>query len=306
MEVFGERQAKLSELDLKLDDQKKWFFTNEDDDVVTYGENKLKFDTDRKREICIETLLAFHARKIGTEQDEHESDILYLKFNGDEEVYDSFLSPEKFEDRICWKIDFESDIIQSMARACAEKGKKPFTGVLVHVLQYDSDTTLHLAPMFIHSFELFAEVPLPWVVNNRYDQPMRVDLSCLQKELFFDQGVNVDFYPTENGLEPIILDNEKKLALCAQAIEKVKIRAGEIPENHILIVDLKNGDRDLVSAAFGTLKYEFYKTLPKEDVAEEEWSEKIKDMNNPAVFNVHVPQSEKILYRGVFDWEDRQ
>jgi len=184
--------------------------------------------------------------------------------------------------------------------------EEPFTKVIIRVNELDKDLLLYALPFKIRSFELYCEVPLPWVIKNKYDQPMVINLSCIQKELFLNKGIKVDFYPTENGLEPIILDQEKKNSIFSEIMTRVEnfIEKEEelVPEQEgdkkITVLKFKNGEKDIISAWVGTIKYKFHEIVDLESLKDEVYYDKLKD--NSVLILTYVPGNEdKLLYWAV-------
>lgn len=306
MDIFGEKLVDLKDTNFNFNEQEKFFFVNEDEKVLTYQEGKsFKFESERKRQICIENFLAFHSFEIGNV--EKKDKFLYLLFNGDYEVYQAMLDPEKYKEKIAWKDDFdtaEENVLKTMAEGLKDV-EQPFTKVIIRVNELDKESLLYALPFRIHSFELYCEVPLPWVIKNKYDQPMIVNLSCFQKEIFLNKGLKIDFYPTENGLEPIILDQEKKNGIFSEIMNRVENFIEKekkelfVPEQEgdkkITVLKFKNGEKDIISAWMGTIKYKFHEIVDLESLKDEVYYDKLKE--DSVLILTYIPGSEeKLLY----------
>ena len=310
MDPFGEKLEDLKDTDFTFNEQEKFFFVNEDEKVLTYpsqkGVKSFKFESDRKRQICIENFLAFHSFDIGNNEDKNK--FLYLLFNGDYEVYQAMLDPEKYKEKIVWKDDFEEGILKTMAEGLKDV-EEPFTKVIIRVNQLDDEQLLYALPFTIRPFELYGEVPLPWVVKNKYDQPMVVNLSCFQKEIFLNKEMKVDFYPTENGIEPIILDQEIKNVMFEEIMTRVEnfIKKEQedlfIPEQEddkkVTVLKFKNGEKDILSAKMGTIKYKFHEIVNLETLKDEKYFDKLK--KDSILILVYVPNSDKLLYWAIMN-----
>lgn len=306
MDPFGEKLEDLKDTDFTFNEQEKFFFVNEDEKVLTYpsqkGVKSFKFESDRKRQICIENFLAFHSFDIGNNEDKNK--FLYLLFNGDYEVYQAMLDPEKYKKKIVWKDDFEEGILKTMAEGLKDV-EEPFTKVIIRVNQLDDEQLLYALPFTIRPFELYCEVPLPWVIKNKYEQPMVVNLSCFQKEIFLNKGLKIDFYPTETGLEPIILDQEKKNGIFSEIMNRVENfiekekeeNEQEEKEGKVTVLKFKNGEKDIISALTGTIKYKFHEIVDLETLKNEVYYDKLKE--NSVLILTYVPNSEKLLYWAV-------
>lgn len=258
---------------------------------------------------------------------------LYLEFNGDREIYDTVLDPAPHEKILTWKRDSdfvlgsgnssEDDTtrqIQEHARAFTDL-KAPFTGVIVCVNQYrlpdfqSAGTTetpkrklLHLQSFRINTFELFTEVLHPWKVQNRYGQEMIVKMSMYHHELQLANPQAFDFAPTGRGIEICIIDLSLKRKLIDDIVTKLlaflKNRTADSPQeakNDLLLLEFKNGDRDLFSAHLGTIRYLYYKETSIESAKDQPYYEKIKDKTHPLVIVMYVPYTDQVSSYAVSD-----
>ncbi len=297
-----------------MNDQEKFFFTDESGNPTTYttsnGSEAPRFSTDAKRLKCIELFLAYHAENTGksalTDKDKHGS-FIYLFFNGDNEVYDASIHPEDHKNKIVWKKrnDFDKESKQYEMSEGLDQIKNPFTAVLAHVNKLDSNDVLFMAPYNVMLYELFTEVRLPWIIQNKDNKPGVAFLSCFQKELFFDNGdknIKVDFYMTPDGYEPAILDEQKRSAIISQVASRIienDKSVSDIPENQVLVLKFKNGDRDVLSAWAGTIRYKCYDLQSIDDFSNELYYDKLKSTKNPILILNYIPGSDKLMYFGV-------
>ena len=204
------------------------------------------------------------------------------------------------------KTGIKIDVVENL------KDVPPFTPVIVRITRLDEDSTLYISAFHIHTFQLYAEVPLPWTIKNKYDQPMLVYLSRFQKELFFEKGVKVDFYPTERGLEPIIIDLEKRDNIIKQishnVLEFLKKEEKEEQDltNKVVVLKFKNGERDVISALVGTISYKYYEISEIVDHQDDPHYEKIKEIsenNTPVLILTYIPNSDQLLYSGLVSFD---
>lgn len=297
-----------------MDKQETFFFTDESGNPTTYttsnGSEAPKFSTDSKRLKCIELFLAYHAENTGKTSlanKDKDGSFIYLFFNGDNEVYDASIHPEDHKNKIVWKKrdDFNKDSNQYELADGLDKIKNPFTAVLVHVNKIDSNDILFMAPYNVMLYQLFTEVRLPWIIKTKDNKTGVAFLSCFQKELFFDNGdknIKVDFYMTPNGYEPVILDEQLRSSIISQIASKIienDKSVSNIPENHVLVLKFKNGDRDIFSAWAGTINYKCYDLQNITDFSNEIYYDNLKSTKNPILILNYIPGSDKLMYFGV-------
>jgi len=299
---------KLEESGLTLDEFEKQFFVNQNGEVMSYtnskGEKAVKFVDDKFRLKCLENFLAFHSFEIGNPtKDLPDGSVLYLLFNGDQDVAYSMANPTKSKDRMSWVSSSDFAEGSDMRKMVDEmKTKEPsFTNVIIQVNRFNDDQILHMFPFKFRSFELYTEVLLPWVLENKYKQPMIVYLSCFQYDVFFpkdNNGVKVDFYPTENGLEPIIIDEEKKCSIIANIASRIDEKE-PIGDDGVIVFRFKSGDRDILSAWAGNIRYKCYEIATIEDFKDEPIYDKLKESAKPIVVYSYLPGTDQQLYCGI-------
>lgn len=259
---------KLENCGMTFNDHERQLFVNKNNEVLTYlndkGVKAVKFSDDKFRLKCIENFLAAHSFEIGNPSEPRpDESILYISFNGDQEVSDAMLNPLKNKDKLVWKLVSDFDENSNM-RKIAEEMKvtdKFFVNVIIRVNKFDEDTLMYLFPFKFKPFELYTEVILPWILENKDKKPLIVYLSCFQYDVFFPKdgnGLKVDFYPTPNGHEPIIIDEDKKCSIIANIGSRVD-QLENPDEDDIMVFRFKGGDKDILNAwAFSsTLKIRY-------------------------------------------------
>lgn len=269
----------LTDFGLVFSEQEKFFFANDKELVYTYldeeGVKQYYFADDKKRLNCLEKFLAYHSLELGNDNPTNE---ISLAFKNDRELYDAMIDPGNHKDKIS---------------PGSEKRTDKFTNVILKIGK-------NYEKVFrINTFELYAEVLLPWMVQNKYNQPMLIFLSKLQMDLLFNKGSKVDFYPTDMGLEPIIIDQEFKRNLLEKITESIlKFLDTDIKEGEVLILEFKNGDRDIVSAFAGSIKYKYYQIVNLDTIKDMRYYEKIKDAKKAVLILTYIPDTENLLYYG--------
>lgn len=310
--VFQEIPEDYQESGIELNEQERYFFVNQENQIITYtnqnGEKTFKFESDKKRQICLEQFLAFHSYDIGNATlPEDKRSFLYVHFNGDLEVYQTMLNPGEYKDNWSWETDFGEETL--FAPLIENLQDIPsFTPVIVRITRLNEDSTLYISAFHIHTFQLYAEVLLPWTITNKYNQPMLVHLSRFQKELFFEKGVKVDFYPTEHGLEPIIVDIEKRDNILKQIshniLEHLRKEEQDLTDK-LIVLKFKNGERDVVSALVGTISYQYYEVAAIDEYQDHSLYEKITSVKDttPILILSYAPDSEQLLYSGIVSFD---
>lgn len=308
---------KLDESGIILNEQEKFFFVNSNSEIVTYTNNNgiktYNFEKEEKRNICIETFLAFYSLEIEQfDANNLENTLpLYLLFNGDRELYDAMIDPSKYKDKLIWNYNGGTEENQdktylSMVESLKDI-KKPFTGVIIRVNKLDEDSLLYIYPIKIRPFELYAEVPLPWIIN-KYNQQLIVYLSRFQKDLFFDkknedENIEVDFYPTDDGvLEPIINDKNIKNKIFQDIIIRLleyytKERINIDPK-HVIVLNFKNGDKDVLSAWVGTIRYKYHNIVHIDTLKDQPYYDKLLNPDDmiSVLIIAYTPGTEIPLY----------
>ena len=305
---------KLEESGLNFSEQEKFFFVNENNEISTYINSKgitaPIFTTDAKRSMCMEIFLAYHSLEIGQKTNSEnlkEGSFLYLLFNGDFELYQASTNPEKYKSAMSWKTksDFPEDSVTYGLINDLKDIVKPYTGVLLQVNQQDEDSILYICHYKIMAYELFAELRLPWVISHK-DKPIVVYLSCFHKNLFFgggDKSLKVDFYPINDEYEFIITDEGKKNIILSEisemALQKEK-ELGTIDEpNKVTVLKFKNGDRDVLSAWTGTIKYRYHETVEIDAFKDEIYYSTLQKTVDPILNLTYIPGSDKVMYFGI-------
>jgi hypothetical protein len=298
----------LEEAGLTLNDYEKQFFVNQNSEIMSYvnskGEKAVKFIDDKFRLKCIENFLAFHSFEIGNPTNEiPDGAVLYLQFNGDQDVAYSMANPIQSKDRMSWKVASDFDEGSDMRNMVDEmKNKEPtFTNVIIRINRFNDDDIMYLFPFKFRSFELYTEVILPWVLENKYKQPMVVYLSCFQYDVFFPKngdGVKVDFYPTDNGYEPIIVDEEKKCSIIANIASRIDEKES-VGDAGVIVFHFKSGDRDILSAWAGNIRYKCYEISTIDYFKDEPIYDKLKESAKPIVVYSYLPGTDQQLYCGI-------
>ncbi len=292
MEFLGEKIENLKNSGLLLDEQEKFFFVDEKENITIYiNKNGVKcpcFTNETKRKICIEKFLAFHSYEIGNSKKEG---VLYLLFNGDKELYNAMLEPEKYKNKIEWRSEFEDELISKMFKEV--KYEKSNIPIFLHVKRLDEDDTLYISSFYINSFELYNEVIFPWKIQNKYNQSMIVYLSKFEKDFLLNGEIKIDFYPTDEGLEPIIIDEEKKKLMLNQIIKKYQCFK---EENQITVFKFKNGDKDILKAFIGILNVQCCENIEIEKLKNQEYYKELIKFKDPVLFLTYIPRSDKLLY----------
>ena len=137
---------------------------------------------------------------------------------------------------------------------------------------------------------------------------MIVYLSCYQKDVLFskDNNIKFDFYPTDNGYEVALIDeNQKYNIMCRIAdnvfkiLDKEKSDEQESSNKKVTVLKFKNGDRDVLSAIAGTIRYKFYEVEDVDNYKDQDYYEKLKEGENPILFLSYIPDTDKLLHVGI-------
>ncbi len=288
-------------LSLIFDDQEKPFFIDDGYANVYFDDdgNKIPIMINEKaRKLCIETFLAFHSFEIGNPCKPNE--FILLEFNGDRQVYDAMVDPEKYADHIQWiKYEDYTDNNKEELLSLKDNNENPeFTAALIRVRNTSKTKILYELAFRFKSFELYAEILLPWKIKNAEGIAKIVYLSCFQKELLFDQGLKSIFYIHKDKLEPIIID-ERKQKILSEITSSAISASYDIGKDQILVLKFLNGDRDILSAHAGTIRYKYFEIIDIETLKEFEFYEKLKNINQGILIIVYKPDSDEILYYGI-------
>lgn len=241
---------------------------------------------EKARSLCVETFLAFHSFEIGhTSNKDH---FLLLQFNGDAELYKAMVDPQTYHHILEW-VDYDEKQMNVF------KTNNTDTIALIQILK--EGEIIYEKAITFNSFDLFSEVLLPWNITNADGICKIIYLSCLQKQTFFDQGLKTLFYIHKEQLEPLIVD-ERKTKILEKISKSVLSEINDMKEDETIVLRFLNGDRDIMSAFSGTIKYVYYEKV-KIDTLDKEYQEKLTGLHKPILVLVYKPESEEVLYYGI-------
>lgn len=219
-----------------MNEQERFFFKENTD-------GKYEFIDDSKKNICLQSFLAYHSYSIGNPEKDVSDSFLYLEFKSDREVYNSMINPEKFKDHLQWKPMSEAgDLVKNL-----EKPTGDFTVTVVKVVQEDG--TDKIVSHKIRSFELYVEVPLPWIVGKTYNGGDKVAILTKYQKDLIDGGLKCDYNLVGESYEPIIVDEKSKYGLVCSVIQKLHMSGGfkEVGDK-VVLLKIKEGDKGLMNA----------------------------------------------------------
>ena len=70
-------------------------------------------------------------------------------------------------------------------------------------------------------------------------------------------------------------------------------------DKDVLVLKFFNGDRDILSARVGTIKYKYYSFESMDDYKEYEHYEQITKLDKPVLVHIYKPGTDDILYSGL-------
>lgn len=283
----------ISKYDIDLSELEKLWFGPENK-LKIYSVGNISYPSfwdEKTRKTAIINYLAYHSYDIGNNCTD-EKPYLLLEFSNDRDLLAASHNPSEHDYR--WISDIQTYEIEDIEHFIDIE--KPYTPVVIRIYKNsDHDEILYENIFKIKSLELYAEAKLPWLLKNKYDQPMLVYLSCFQYQIFIKEGLNVDFYPTKEGYEPVIIDPKQRNALLGQILDMIN----EKWDKDVLVLKFFNGDRDILSARVGTIKYKYYSFESMDDYKEYEHYEQITKLDKPVLVHIYKPGTDDILYSGL-------
>ena len=119
---------------------------------------------------------------------------------------------------------------------------------------YNSDKILFKRMYQFNAWDLYSRISKP---HELYDGRI-VHMTTLEADVFLKPEYRTSFYEHDDIWEPLLIDEDFKKEIVGKMVRSLPVIKDDLDKIHCL--HFQNGDRDLVSLAFGKhLKYDVYK-----------------------------------------------
>lgn len=238
--------------------------------------------SEKMRNDHLQKFLAYHSFYIGQQDNKT---VLYLEFNGDEEILSIVKFPNEYKHKLVWKkLEELTEEFKDLSHLNGLEMSENFTYSFIKVNKLDEVDILTVSFLKFLSYQLFTEELLPWKVNNGNSFTL---LSMFQKELLC-KDTECQFYLNGNVYEPLIGEKSRKSLYIELASRIFSKHSNE--NSKVIHFNFKQGDRDVLTALSGVKTFYTIEEYEKfEDFCDE------KEGFVHFVFDTYVPGTDKIL-----------